>query len=390
MNDKRIYLDYAAATPVDPAVISAMAPYWSSVYANPGAIHADGDMARQALEGTRARIAQVLHVRKDEVYFTGSTTEANNLALEGLPEKGHIVVSAFEHASVLEPIKELERKGFSVTYIKPNTDGVVRAGDVIDALREDTVLVSLMYVQNELGSIQPISKVGRAVVKARGNTAYPLFHVDAAQASTILSLDVTALRVDLLTLGAGKCYGPKGVGVLMKRSFVSGEPMIRGGGQEGGLRSGTEAVPLCVGFAEAFVLAQEKAKEYCEYVASLRDHFISAVEEQVPEVVLNGVRDSSENPSIANLSFLGCDAEQLVVELDVAHISVSATSACNARGLDEHSYVLEALIDDVVRISSAVRFSFGKQTTKEELEVVVRELVRIVPRLRAQAKVVAS
>ena len=256
---KQIYLDHAAATPVDADVLAAMKPYLTEVYANPSALHRSAVQARKAIDKARGAIADLIHAQPDTIFFAGSTTEANNIALLGVARKHsslgrHIVTSAIEHSSVLEPMKQLEKEGVSVTYVKPNRQGVISADDVREAIREDTILVSIMYANNEVGSIMPIAEIGRMILKWRKErkTQYPLLHTDAAQATNYLSLDVEKLHVDLMAISAAKMYGPKGCGILYKRRDVVIDPIIYGGGQESGLRAGTENVAYIVGTEIAF------------------------------------------------------------------------------------------------------------------------------------------
>ena len=373
---RTIYLDYAATA--------------AQRFSNPGGIHGLAEKAHGLLEDARKEVARVFHVRADEIVFTASATEANNMVVRGLPKKGHIITTAFEHPSVLEPIRLLEREGASVTYLLPNEEGVVSVQSVKEALRDDTVLVSIMYVQNEIGSIQPISSIGRCIRAFRGDGAYPLFHVDAAQAPNICTLDVGALRADLVTVSSHKLYGPMGAAALMKRSHVELNPLMVGGGQEYGLRPGTENVPAIVGFADVLKEASEKREEEMSRLADLRSYFIQQASKSISDVHINGPRDSVCAPSMVNLSFIGVLAEQLVVELDVAGIAVSAASACSARGDGVLSYVVSSLGVSDERLQSAVRFSFGRSTSQEDLDVVVLELTRIVSKLRAQKNIVGS
>lgn len=378
-----IYLDYAATTPVDPEVLKAMAPYFSRDFGNPGSLHEFGQKALAAIDESRAAIASFLNAESGEIIFTGSATEANNLAIRGVikgygvRDKGyvpHIVTTAIEHESVLETCRDLEKLGEAeVTYIGVSREGFVNLEEVKKALRPETVLVSVMYANNEIGTIQPIREISEIVRGFRPNSLFsnlyfPVLHTDAAQAVQFLDCDVQKLGVDLMTISAHKIYGPKGVGALYARTNVSGQllsPIITGGGQEHGLRSGTENVPYIVGFAKAMELARVNREKTSFKFKTLREELWNGIMRFVPSAKRNTPEQSL--PNILNVSFLGKSGEELLFQLDRAGIAVSTGSACKARST-KPSGVLVAMGLDETLISSAIRFSLGRPTTAVEIK----------------------
>ncbi len=370
-----IYLDHASTTPVAPEVAKAMQPYFSKIYANPSSIHAAGQKAKEAVEEARQKIAKILHCFPEEIIFTSGGTESINLALKGIAfpkKKGHIITSQIEHPAVLETCKYLETAGFKVTYLSVDKFGLVSPSEVRKALRNDTILISLMYANNEIGTIEPITEIGKLAQQYK----IP-FHTDACQAGS-LELDVEKLKVDLMTLNASKIYGPKGVGILYKRKGIQLEPLYHGGGQEGGLRSGTENVPAIVGFATALELIQKEKINENKRIQQLRDYFIADVLTQIPDTVLNG-HPTKRLPSNAHFSFAGVEGEAVVRHLSQKGIYVSSGSACSSQEI-EVSHVLKAVKS--AHALGGVRFSLGKDTTKEELKYVIRVLKMVVGGLR--------
>src|SRR5258708_2568781 len=386
---KRIYLDYAASTPVDPRVLAAMQPYFSEKSGNPGSLHSFGQEAIAAVDASRESIARSIGAGFREIIFTGSATEANNLALrgvvarfrEGADERPRIIISSVEHESVLETAHDLEREGVEVVYLPVNNAGIVDLKKLKENLTANTVLVSVIYAQNEVGTVEPIAEMAKMVREARGAGTYPLLHTDAAQAFQFLDCDVKALGVDLMTLSAHKIYGPKGIGALYIRSDKNLTsliaPIISGGGQEFGLRSGTENVPSIVEFTKAVELAVEVRQQETKRIQELRNQFLAGLKKIFPDLEINGAAINGmetneietsvagENlknlPNILNVYFPGREAQTLLTKLDLAGLAVSSGSACRSRALTA-SYVIEALGYSKNRAKSSIRFSFGRGT----------------------------
>jgi cysteine desulfurase len=381
-----IYLDYHATTPVDPGVLAAMLPFFSERFGNPsGRAHAFGQEAHRAVEEARAEVAALVGASPDEIVFTSGATEADNLALRGVMGAraaggGHIVTGAIEHAAVLEPCRRLEREGFAVTRVEVGREGVVDAGAVKAALRSDTVLVSLMAANNEIGTLQPVAEVGE-VCHERGI----LFHSDAVQALGHVPVDVAAWRVDLMSLSAHKMCGPKGVGALYVRK---GRPRVRlqaqleGGGQEKGLRAGTLNVPGVVGFgAAARLAAQALAAGEAERVRALRDRLFLALRTRMDGVELNGAAEP-RLPGNLNVSIARAEAETLILSLQ-GRVAISAGAACSEAG-GKGSHVLRALGLPDERVYTALRFGIGRYTTDSEIDYVVLALAEAVDGARAR------
>ncbi len=376
-----IYLDYAATTPLDPRVYSAMQPWLSDVFGNSSSVHRFGRQALDAVEAARKELAQMINARPSEIVFTASATEANNLALKGIAEaqahRGrHILISAIEHASVNETGRYLETKGFEVGRIPVLANGRVNMQALEEMVRPDTILVSVMQVNNELGTIQDLEAIG-SFCKNRGI----LFHSDAAQGFAKLPIDVQALNLDLLSVASHKIYGPVGAGFLYIRSGVKLAVQMHGGGHEDGRRASTLNVPAIAGLAAAARVYREEGAEEQQRMARIRALFLDETERVVPNIVVNGDGDRGL-PNILNLSFLGCDAELLAMQLDKAGVAVSTGSACSG-GTVRISRVLKACGMDAKRGKGAVRFSFGRFTTEEEIEHVVRLLPGLVQQNRA-------
>jgi cysteine desulfurase len=377
-----IYMDHAATTRVDPEVLAAMLPYFSEHYGNPSSIHAQGRNALAALDDAREAVAAVLNANRKEIIFTGGGTEADNLAIKGVAlaqqrrGKGqHLITAATEHHAVLHACEYLQACGFELTVLPVDAYGMVRVDDVRAALRPDTVLVSVMYANNEVGTIQPVAEIG-ALCRER---AVP-FHCDAVQAAGALPLDVAALNVDLLTLTAHKFYGPKGVGVLYARHGTPLLPQINGGGQERRRRAGTENVPGYVGLATALRLAEERRASYVTHCTALRDRLADGLLAAIPHSTLHG-HPQQRLPNNANIAFDYVEAESVLLLLDQHGICASSGSACTSGSL-EPSHVLTAMGVPAERANGAVRFSIGKDTTEQEVELVLDVLPAIIQRLR--------
>ncbi len=376
---ERIYLDHAATTPARPQVVQAMLPHFGAH--NPSSLHAEGRDARSALDSAREGIARGLNAQSKELIFTGSGSEADNLAIFGVAEarkdRGkHIVSSMFEHHAILHALDRLAERGWEITRIPVSEHGAVDLGAFAEAIREDTVLASVMYANNELGTLQPIAALAE-LAHARG----ALYHTDAIQVPAHLRIDVRALGVDLLSLSAHKFYGPKGVGALYVREGVALSPQLLGGSQEFSRRAGTQNVAGIVGMATAFELAQAQLADNTPRILLLRNRFEEDVLAQIPNIRING-RGLPRLPNISNISFAGVDGDALLLRLDLEGIAVSSGSAC-ASGALEPSHVLAALGISPKWQRAVVRFSLGVDTSREQIERVVAILKAIVPELRS-------
>jgi len=367
-----IYLDHAATTPLDGRVFETIAAHLA-VYGNPSSMHTRGREAAEALSRARSAVARVFGAEEsNEIIFTGSGTEADNLAVLGIARanknKGnHIIVSAIEHKAVLASAEALKSEGFEITHIPVDESGVVHPQDVVEALRADTILVSIMYANNEIGTIQPIRDIVRAIREAKKNNApLPFFHTDACQAAPFLPLDVSRLGVDAMSVSASKVYGPKGVGTLYLRHGAPLLPVIHGGGQERGLRGGTEQVALIAGFAEALAIAEEKKEKECARLSSLRDYFIDELKTRLPQAVLTGSR-VARLPNNVHVCVPNIEGESLVLLLDAKGVYASTGSACSAHDLLP-SHVLRALGISHEAIHGSVRFTLGRDTSKEDID----------------------
>jgi cysteine desulfurase len=373
---KRIYMDYAAATPLDDDVLAAMRPFFAADFYNPSATYLAGRHASDELDKARATVAQCLGARASEIVFTAGGTEANNLAIRGVMERfpdGHVVVSAIEHDSVLKPAEK-----YSHSLAPVDRQASVDLKKLAKLIRDNTVLVSVMFANNEVGTIQPLKEISQLVAGVRqerlekGNQIPLYLHTDACQAGNYLDLHVSRLGIDLMTINGGKLYGPKQSGALYVKAGIRLEPIIYGGGQEYGLRSGTENVAGAVGLAAALEAAQAVRKDEAERVGQLQKQFIKLLEEQVPEAVVNGSRHQ-RLPNNVHLTLPGRDNERLMMQLDEKGIICAVGSACSASN-DEPSHVLKArgLSDKEARAS--LRFTLGRQTTLEDIETTVRTL----------------
>ena len=384
-----IYLDHAATTPVAAEVLDAMLPWFSENYANPGGIYRSGVKARNAVNKAREQVAALLGAEADEIYFTAGGTEADNWALRAVAEnfgdKGrHIITTGIEHHAVLHTCEFLGQNGFEITYLDVDADGLVHTEDVERAIRPDTILISVMFANNEIGTIQPIEEIG-ALASARGI----LFHTDAVQAVGQIPLDVKRMQIDLLSAGAHKIYGPKGVGCLYVRKGVKLGALLHGGAQERSRRAGTENVPGIVGFGAAAALAHRRLTEEMtagdqpdgiREVRTLRDYMIRRLEAEIPDCHLNGHRDR-RLPGNVNMTFEGVEGESLLIRLDLEGICASAGSACTSGSLNP-SHVLLAIGLEPDRARSAVRFTLGVENTREEIDKTVETVKNTVAKLR--------
>ncbi len=378
--DKPIYLDNAATTPTDPAVVEAMLPWFSAGYGNPSAIYSLGAQAKEAVTLARETVAGTLNAQPREIYFTAGGTEADNWALiaaaQAYAGKGrHIITSAVEHHAVLHTCQYLEKQGFSVTYVGVDDQGVVRLDELRAALRPDTILISVMFANNEIGTLQPIAQIGQIAREAG-----VLFHTDAVQAYGHLPIDVKTLGVDLLSASGHKLRGPKGVGFLYVREGVKLPSFLHGGAQERARRAGTENVPGVVGLGEAAKLAQASMARRAEAERELRDYLIGRVEREIPYCRLNGHR-TQRLPGNVNFSFRFIEGESMLILLDQAGICASSGSACTSSSLDP-SHVLLAIGLPHEIAHGSLRLTLSAENTREELDYVVDRLKEIVQRLR--------
>lgn len=382
---KRIYLDHAATTPLSQKAFEAMKPYFSDMFGNANSQHAFGRDGAKAVTEARQTIADCIGAKPSEIYFTSSGTEADNWAIKGIAaqllDKGkHIVTSVIEHPAVYTTCKQLEKFGFEVTYLPVDGEGFVSADDLDKAIREDTVLVSVMFANNEIGTVQPIKQLCEVAHKHG-----VLFHTDAVQATGAIKYDVKELGVDLLSMSAHKFCGPKGMGALYVRNGLRIEKLLTGGEQERAHRGGTTNTPGVVGMAVALKEAVENIDETAKYVGELRNRFVSKVLENIDEVYFNGAKDMSKRLcNNANFSFRYIEGESILFSLDLAGICASSGSACSSGSL-EPSRTLLAIGVPVGTAHGSIRFTFGKENTVDDVDYVVDELVKTVEKLRAMS-----
>ena len=381
---KQVYLDYAATTPVREEVVKEMLPYYTEIYGNPSSLYTKGLEAKAGLDEARGRIAALINAEPGEIFFTSCGTEADNWVLEGvadsLKDKGrHIITSRIEHHAILHTCEYLEKHGFEVTYLDTDGEGFVSADTLKKAMRDDTILVSIMMVNNEIGTVEPIKELA-AVAKAGG----ALFHTDAVQALGNIPVDVKELGVDFLSISAHKIYGPKGVGALYIRKGLRISNFMHGGAQENKRRAGTENMAGIVGFGKAAELAGRHLAEHMEHLSGLRDYFWQQIQKNISGVQLNGPaldKSGRRHPGNLNISFDYIEGEAILLMLDAYGISVSTGSACSSKSLVP-SHVLDAIGVSITKMNGTVRFTLGDFTTKEDIDYVVGALTKIVDRLR--------
>lgn len=396
---KRIYLDHAATTPVDFRVKKAMDEFFAREFGNPSSLYKEGREAKRAINTARADIAKIIGAKPEEIIFTSGGTESNNLAILGSvslffsclnpkgsdgdsknkktePFKPHLITTKIEHHSVLNPIKFLEKNGLDVTWLDVGKEGVVKPGDVERALKPSTILVSIMYANNEIGTIQPIKEIGKILRKHKA-----VFHTDACQAAGYFDLNIEKLGVDLMTVNGSKMYGPKGAGFLYVKKSVKLPPIMYGGEQEKGLRPGTENVPAIIGLTEAFKIAQKEKNKEVKRLIALRDYFIKRITAEIPKTFLNG-HPTKRLPNNINVSALGTEGEAVVLYLDKYGIACSTGSACSSASL-EPSHVIMALKKPHEYGHGSLRFTLGRKTTKKEIDYVMKILPEVVKKLRS-------
>ena len=380
---RKVYLDNAATTALSPRVLEAMLPYFTQHYGNPSSVHAFGREAKQGLDRARDQVAKALHCDPSEVIFTGCGTESDNTVLLGVAQryrnKGkHIITTNVEHHAILHTCEYLEKQGYSVTYLPVDQDGLVTAEQVAAAIRPDTILVSIMFANNEVGTIMPIQEIG-AVCKEKG----VLFHTDAVQAVGHIPVDVQAMHIDMLSLSAHKFHGPKGVGALYCRKGIRLPSYIMGGAQERGRRAGTENVAGIVGLGAAIQLATEQLEENRAKMTALRDRLMTGIQARISEVKLNG-HPTNRLPNNVNFSFKYIEGESILLMLDMNGIAASSGSACTSGSLDP-SHVLLALGLPHEIAHGSVRLTLGDETTEEDIDYTIDVLEKTVARLRAMS-----
>jgi len=377
---EKIYLDYAATTPVDPRVFRAMLPYFTEKFGNTMSLHSFGQEAKQALEESREVVANLIRAKPNEIIFTSSATESNNLALKGIAlanrERGrHIIISPIEHPCVMESAKWLETQGFKITRLSVDKYGFMNPEDVRKAIKKETILVSIIHASNEIGTIQPIAEIGK-ICKEKG----VYFHTDAAQSFGKIPIDVNKMNIDLLTASSHKMYGPKGVAILFVREGIKIAPLIHGGGHEGGLRSSTVNVPAIAGFAEACRICQKEMKKEAQRQIKLRDKLIKGVLEKIPDSYLNG-HPQKRLPNNANFWFKFIEGESMVIQLDLLGIAASTGSACSSAKL-EPSHVLLAIGLKPQEAHGSLRLSLGRWTKESDINYILKVLPEIIKKLR--------
>jgi cysteine desulfurase len=382
---KRIYLDHAATTPVDPEVLESMMPYLTNKFGNASSIHFFGQETRSAIDKARHQVASIINSRPNEIVFTSGGTEANNLAIRGLMEANskygnHIITSAIEHPSVKNVCEHLEKCAYKVSYLPVYEDGIVRIEDVKNAITKETVLISIMTANNEIGTLQPVEEIGQLVKELRATGKRIWFHTDAVQAVGKIEIDIQKIGCDLLSMSAHKIYAVKGVGALFVGRGVRLQTQNLGGHQERERRGGTESVPLVVGFGKACEMAQANLCTQTIRLRELRDSFEKGVSDTIPKIVFNGNK-LNRLPNISNISFRQIEGEGLLINLDLQGIGVSTGSACSSGSL-EPSPVIRALGRNDELSRGAIRFSFGKDNTMGDVRYLLEVLPLAIENLR--------
>ncbi|MGB9937697.1 MAG: cysteine desulfurase NifS [Methanobacterium sp.] len=375
-----MYMDHSATSQVDPEVFKTMEPYFVQQFGNASTLYTLGREARKAMENARAQVASLIGAKNEEIYFTSGGTESDNIAIKGtayrLKNKGnHIITSAIEHPAVEETCKYLEKNGFEVTYLPVYEEGIIRISDLENTITDKTILITIMNANNEIGTIQPISEIGKI---ARERKIY--FHTDAVQTVGKIPVNVDELNVDMLSLSAHKVYGPKGVGALYIKKGIRIEPLFHGGGHERNIRPGTENVPGIVGLGKACELAEKGLTENAKYITNLRDKLIDGVLNSVEKSYLNGDR-TKRLPNNVNFRFTGIEGESLVLHLDSKGIAASTGSACSSKKL-EASHVLTAIGLEQVDAHGSLRLTLGKENTEEDVDHAIESIKEVVETLR--------
>ncbi len=379
---KTIYLDYGSTTPVRKEVLKEALPYFSKVYGNPSSFHSTGLIVKKKIGEARKKIAKILNCEENEIIFTGSGTESINLAIKGIAlrelkkgKRGHFITQKTEHDAVLETMKWLEKIGFSVTYVNVDKTGIINLSELENSIKEDTLLVSIMYANNEVGTIQPIKEIA-SIVHSKGK----LLHTDACQGAEYLPIDTKELDVDMMTINGSKIYSFKGTGLLFKKKNIEIEALIHGGHQEKNLRSGTENTPGIIALSYALELAEKEKKKETPRLIKLRDYMIKRIEKEIEQVKINGDR-KQRLPNNVNVSFYGVEGESILLRLNEEGIRASTGSACSSQSL-EPSHVLLAMGLTHELAHGSIRFTLGKNTTKKEIDYTINKLKKIIPFLR--------
>lgn len=377
---RQVYLDYSATTPVKDEVLQEMLPYFTQNFGNPSSLYTKGLESKEAVDKAREQVANLIGATPKEIYFTGCGSESDNWAVfgaaEALKDKGnHIITTKIEHHAMLHSCEHLEKKGYKVTYLDVETDGTVTPEALEAAITDETILISVMMINNEIGTIEPIKEL--AAVAKKHNI---LFHTDAVQALANMPIDVKEMGIDLMSMSAHKIYGPKGIGALYMRKGLRLPNFIHGGAQEMGRRAGTENLPSIVGFGKAAELAQENLDSHIAHCKELRDYLVERITCEIPDTFVNGTMEA-RHPGNANITFKYIEGESILLLLDYKGVSVSTGSACSSKSL-KPSHVLDALGVPVEMIHGTVRFTVGDFTTKEDIDYVVDTLKEIVEKLR--------
>ena len=380
---RRVYMDHAATTPVDPLVVKAMLPYFSECFGNASSLHSLGRDAFEAVEAARQKVANLIGSEKKEIIFTSGGTESDNLAIKGVAYKNrdkgnHIITSSIEHPAALETCRHMESEGFKVTYLPVDRLGMINLADLEKAITEKTILITIMHGNNEIGTIEPVEEIGKI---ARERKVY--FHTDAVQTVGKIPIDVKSMNADLLSMSAHKIYGPKGVGALYVAKEVRCEPIIHGGGHERGMRSSTENVAGIVGLGESAELAKQRMATDMPYLTDLRDKLTKGVLESIQQSYLNG-HPSKRLPNNANFRFTAIEGESLIMGLDAKGIAGSTGSACSSKKL-EASHVLLAIGLNDVEAHGSLRLTLGRENTDEDVEYVLNALQEVVGGLRSMS-----
>ncbi|CDG65245.1 Cysteine desulfurase [Methanobacterium sp. MB1] len=377
------YMDHSATSPVNPEVLEEMLPYFNQSFGNASTLYALGREARTAMENARKQVASLIGAQPEEIYFTSGGTESDNMAIKGVVSKlknkgNHIITSAIEHPAVEETCKYLEKEGYKVTYLPVYEDGIVKVSDVEEAITSETILITVMHANNEIGTIQPVAEIG-ALAREKGI----YFHTDAVQSVGKIPVNVEDMNVDLLSISSHKLYGPKGIGALYIRKGVRIQPLIHGGGHERGMRPGTENIPGIVGLGKACQIAEENLEKNMEYVSSLRDQLIEGVLGKIEQSYLNG-HPTKRLPNNANFRFTGIEGESLVLQLDAKGINASTGSACSSKKL-EPSHVLMAIGLKEVDAHGSLRISLGTENTPQDIDYTIDAIEEVVERLRSMS-----
>ena len=376
------YFDHAATTAVKEEVLKEMIPYYCIEYGNASSLYSIGRKSRKILENSREKVAKVLNCKPKEIYFTSCGSESDNLAIKGIARKHknkgkHIITTKIEHPAVLNTCKSLEKDGFVVTYLGVDKDGFISLEELKNSIREDTILISIMFANNEIGTIEPIKEIGR-IAKEKG----VIFHTDCVQAVGNVKIDVKELGIDLLSLSSHKFYGPKGVGAIYINKNVEFEKIQDGGHQEKNKRAGTENIAGIVGLARAIELADKNLEKYNSKLITLRDFYFDEITKNIPNVKINGSKEK-RLPGNANVSFKNINGEQLLLELDSLGICASSGSACTS-GQSEPSHVLTAIGLNAEYIQGSLRTTFGEENTKEDVEFLIKSIIEITNKIRKE------